>query len=222
MSEPKPWSQAEAFFDTVSEWYDTSASPVDPAPFLARSAVEIRRYLDLGAGTGQTIDNVLAYVQPESILAVDVSAKMLDVLKAKHPGVETIQRDIAAYAREDNGSFDLITAVGVLEFVSNFDLRLVISGAAKALNPRGLFAFTYEPIVASVGWQRKKIETSLDWVGSPLTWYRRNPELVRSALKQHGLTILHEIRVPEAYRNSQDLPVAYEFVVTARGGIDTT
>ncbi|MGA8534277.1 MAG: class I SAM-dependent methyltransferase [Candidatus Tumulicola sp.] len=219
MSAPKPGSQAEAFFNTVAEWCDSAERPIDIAPFLTGSGVEIRRYLDLGAGTGQTIENVLARVRRESILAVDVSSKMLDLLRAKHPAVETTQRDIVEYVREDGSSFDLITAIGVPEFVSNFDLGLVISGAAKALNPGGPFAFTYEPIVASVRTQRKRVETSLGWVGSPLTWYRRNPGPVRLALKRFGFKILFEIHVPQAYKNEDKLPVAWEFVVAARSAV---
>jgi predicted TPR repeat methyltransferase len=221
LSEPKPGSEAETFFDTIAEWYDTAERAIDIAPFLTGCAIEIRRYLDLGAGTGSTIENALECVAPESIVAVDVSAKMLELLRSKRPGVETIRCDIVTYLHEAGRPFDLITSIGVLELISDADFELVTSGTAKALRPGGLFVLTYEPIVATVRTQQKSVDKALDWEGVPLTSYRRDAEWVRSALTRHGFRIRSETRFPQAYQNRHNLPVTWELVVAERRGRET-
>ena len=109
--------------------------------FYASQESAICRVLDVGAGTGKTIDCILSVARPETLVAVDVSAPMLHELGKKYPQVEIVHGDVFAYIATDPKPFDLITAFSVLELLCDFEPA--IDAISRKLNPGGLFIFTY-------------------------------------------------------------------------------
>jgi ubiquinone/menaquinone biosynthesis C-methylase UbiE len=89
-SRPDYLVHIEQGFDQLAPAYDDLiASKGWPANSLLREGLDQlgcqpRSVLDLGAGTGATIDAILACTQPELIVAVDVSGSMLEQLKKRH------------------------------------------------------------------------------------------------------------------------------------------
>ncbi len=71
--------------------------------------------LDLGCGTGQTLEVLLDESNPTRAVGVDFSVSMCYMTKKKLPTVEVINNDIESFCNESSEHFDVITAVGVLE-----------------------------------------------------------------------------------------------------------
>ncbi len=208
--------------DAIADMYDRATEAEDWSSVNNKAAQALRRHttgtqqptvLDLGAGTGKTIDAVLASVEPSRIVAVDASAKMLDHLRRKHPfsAIETVQAKIEDYVATSTETFDIITAIGSFEFVEN--LPQVLGRLAIRLRPNGLLAATYisrEPTIASESEKTFQV-TSL---GQAFTeYYWRENEIVRS-LTTNGLTVRHEPPFPAYQRGTE--AVAYVFVAATR------
>jgi predicted TPR repeat methyltransferase len=195
--------QSQRFYDLVAPEYDDivgEASYADELePILAPHATKIHRVLDVGAGTGKSIEGILECVRPDSIVAVDISASMLDELKEKYPNVEAVHGDVLDYIQSDPKPFDLITAFSVFELL--WDLETVIASLASKLNPGGVFAFTYEPMLAGHPTQGAP-ETTYQVEGHPdltYTMYRQVSKRVRAWLRQNDLRILGKHKIPNAY-----------------------
>lgn len=205
--------QSQRFYDLVAPQYDhitrRDSYAHDLAPFLASHASAIRRVLDVGAGTGKTIESLFGVVRPERVVAVDVSAPMLHELAKKYPQVEIVHGDILAYIATEPKPFDLITAFSVLELLCDFEP--VIDALAHKLNPGGLFIFTYEPILPQRPTQASAETTYWSLPDAPYTMFRRHPESVIAMLEHNGLRTLRHEPIPRAYRRD-DGSVELRFV----------
>jgi SAM-dependent methyltransferase len=102
-----------------------------------------RRILDLGTGTGTGAFALARRFEDADVIAVDVSAFMLDHLRAKAPGlgltgrIQTIQADLDA-GWPATGPVDLVWASNSLHHVKDPDQ--VLAGVFAALRPGGLLA----------------------------------------------------------------------------------
>lgn len=195
-------AQSRAFYDAVATDYDEivgfSSYVGELEPFLRQPATKISRVLDVGAGTGHSIEGILVWTRPVSVVAVDVSAPMLAQLQTKFPQVETVHGDILDYLATAPEPFDLITAFSVFELLSDFND--VIAAVARALTPGGILAFTYEPLRKKHAAQNAaESRYSDEDVGVDYTIYRRRPKDVRAMLERCGLTIVAEYKLPDAY-----------------------
>jgi predicted TPR repeat methyltransferase len=195
--------QSQRFYDAVAPDYDDivgeSSYADELEPILSSYATKIHRVLDVGAGTGKSIEGILECVRPDSIVAVDISGGMLDELKDKYPNVEVVHGDVLDYVETDPKPFDLITAFSVFELL--WDLKTVLAALAHKLNPGGVFAFTYEPLLPDHPTQDSP-ETTYHVEGHPsltYTMYRRRPERMRKWLRDNGLRIIEKHKVKNAY-----------------------
>ena len=75
--------------------------------------------LDLGCGTGRLTGNLLE--RGASVIGVDVSREMLNILKKKFPQVETVLADVENLPFEDN-RFDLVMANFLIVHLKDLDL----------------------------------------------------------------------------------------------------
>ena len=202
MRDSKASYQSQLFYDLVAPRYDEIVGEDSYAdelhPFIAPRASEICRVLDIGAGTGKTIAGILAWAEPETVVAVDVSARMLRELRKKYPNVEIYHGDVLEYLAGDPKPFDLITAFSVFEFLR--DLDPVIAALARNLSAGGLFVFIYEPIIAHDPIQ--SLPETIDWAlpNAPRTIYRRHPEQILTVLQRNGLRVLEDRALPNAGR----------------------
>lgn len=143
--------RVEQYYDRLSSNYDQATksalswqAPSAGLSLLSGLISPNSVVLDIGAGTGQTVE--LFANMGCAITAVDVSSLMLQKLKQKFPSVECINADIEDGLSEIEGrSFDLVVAIGVLEFVS--DLGSVLKNVRKVLAAEGLFCFSTEELI---------------------------------------------------------------------------
>ncbi len=107
-------------------------------------------------------------------------------------------------------SFDLITSIGGLEFVS--DLPAVLGDLRSLVRPLGHLIFTYEPVIE--GWepQAAREESNLGSSGLTLTTLRWEPTEVDGVFRDWR-QVSH--RLVMSYVR-QDLPTIYALVHVAR------
>ena len=102
---------------------------------LVADRVEVRTALDLGAGTGQTLEVVHAAFPQARLWASDLSAAMLQRAARKVPDAQFEVADLSSYVAGLTECFDLVTAVGCLELVD--DLMSVLPKLMQHVNPGG-------------------------------------------------------------------------------------
>src|SRR4051812_19157915 len=109
------------YFDAQADSYDdyTGAGAWTPNQYLAgvlatlaADQVEVRTALDLGAGTGQTLEVVRAAFPQAELWASDLSVAMLRRAALRVPDARFEATDIASHVARLSQSFDLVTAVG--------------------------------------------------------------------------------------------------------------
>jgi predicted TPR repeat methyltransferase len=96
--------------------------------------------LDAGCGTGLCAPHLKPYAA--RLAGVDLSPAMIRKARARELYDELVEGEIGAFLARHKGGFDVIVAADV--FVYFGALREVFAGAAAALRPNGLFAFTVE------------------------------------------------------------------------------
>ena len=124
-------------YDEWSSQYDTNINRTRDLEATALrkvlsnlSSIDI---LEIGCGTGKNTAWLVTIAN--TILAVDLSAEMLEKAKSKLPHINFIQADINKPWDFTNEQFDLVSLSLVLEHIQ--DLGVVFSEAAKHLRPGG-------------------------------------------------------------------------------------
>jgi cyclopropane fatty-acyl-phospholipid synthase-like methyltransferase len=194
----------------AAEWPERGAKLVHKI-FEITAPENINTALDLGSGTGHTIDAILEKSHPSRLVAVDASSAMLKNLKQRHSSqqIETIHSTIEEFTANCNTKFDVITAISCLEFVEN--LPSVIRRATELLNQGGVFAATYIPRVEN-GERSKMLESP--YVGKPLLEHYWLPSEIEQSLTSQGLKIEHKESLV-AYQRDEDT-IHYEFIIAAK------
>lgn len=211
--------QSRAFYDIVADDYDDivgeNSYVRELETLLAKRSGAIRRFLDVGAGTGHTVESVLVWVRPESVVAVDISAPMLAQLHAKFPHVEIVHADVLEYLERDPEPFDLITAFSVFELLEDFES--VATTLAGNLRPNGILAFTYEPLLADHPAQARAETTYRDNLyEAEFTIFRRAPSEVVDWLQRAGLHLIAQRLLPREYERYDEGFVQLQFVAAQR------
>lgn len=123
----------------------------------------VSRIVDLGCGPGNSTE-VLAERWPSAeITGVDNSPEMIDAAGRAHPEYRWRLLDIAEWAREDNGQFDLVFSNAALQWVPDHELiyprlwmRVAPAGALAIQLPGNFDAPPHRAmreIAASVHWR---------------------------------------------------------------------
>lgn len=137
---PATATSAPSSFDDMATTWDADHSPADgEATHVQQLLAEFRstfppHVLDLGAGTGRTLD--LNVVSPDRYAAVDSSRSMLNVLVRKYPKVAAVYpadvRDLLAGGTFTPGQFDWVVLDSTVE-LTNDQLRDTASLARHAV-----------------------------------------------------------------------------------------
>ncbi|MCU0652801.1 MAG: class I SAM-dependent methyltransferase [Candidatus Pacebacteria bacterium] len=190
-----------------------------PAKLEKHIAPHIKKYmevLDIGCGTGQT--SKIFAERGANVTGVDISEEMLKIAAAKLGYKKLVQRDItqglAPVFPEER--FDIIIAVGVLEFIE--DLGASLANARHLLKPGGLLASTYEIYDPGNGCGTKKtalLGDGLENMPELLKFmvYRRTPEEVEETLKNESLAIVEREKFTAYFKTAQKIPVPYELML---------
>jgi len=145
---------------------------------LARSVLPLlevyrpARVLDLGCGTG-LLGAALAPAKA-TLTGIDLSAEMLARATAGGHYAQLTKSDLVEYLRATGAaSFDAVLATDVFVYLG--ELEPVFEGAARALVPGGVFAFSVEAL--EIG----------DFALRPNGRYAHSPSYLRAIAARHGL-----------------------------------
>ena len=208
-------ARARAYFEEFADRYDQEAEDAGWSPnrYLADSLSDVgpvADILDLACGTGDTLAELARAVPGAALTGVDIAPAMVERSAARVPSARCVRADLSAFVETCDERFDVVTAIGGLEFTP--DLPRVLSGLGHLVRPGGHMVLTYEPVL--VGWdpQSTRVETNLGSNGLELTTFRWEPGEVAAALS--GWTTV-ESRLMAAYRRD-DVPTFYGWVHVRR------
>ena len=215
--------QTEAFrryFDAQAASYDdyTGDGTWTPNQYLAgvlhtltADRVEVRTALDLGAGTGQTLEVVRAAYPQARLWASDLSAAMLQRAANRVPDAHFQVADISSHVAGLTESFDLVTAVGCLEMVG--DLMTVLPQLMHHVNPGGHLVLTTQALIDGLGAEHARTALSGADGDDPRWCYSWSSAQLLRALPGGQLRSSHLFT---AYHRAGK-PVLYELLLIRKG-----
>lgn len=206
------------YFDAQADSYDeyTSDGAWTPNQYLAyaldtlvASGIELDTALDVGTGTGQTLEVVRTAFPRARLWASDVSPAMLRHAAARVPEAQFEVADLSSYLAGSTDSFDLITAIGCLELVP--DLMTVLPQLMQHVHPGGHLALTFEPLVDGLGAEHS-FGASSNAEADGRRWYHWSTARLLEALPTGQLRSSHLFN---AYQRGGQ-PVLYELLLIRR------
>ena len=208
-------ARARAYFEEFAHRYDEEARDAGWSPnrHLAASLAgvgPVAGVLDLACGTGATLAELERAFPGAVLTGVDVAPAMVERSAARVPAARCVRTDLCAFVEGCDERFDVVTAIGGLEFTP--DLPRVLSGLGHLVRPGGHVVLTYEPVLEGWAPQSARVETNLGSNGLELTTFRWEPGEVAAALG--GWTTV-ESRLLAAYRRD-DVPAFYGWVHVRR------
>jgi ubiquinone/menaquinone biosynthesis C-methylase UbiE len=151
-------------FDRAADYYDRTRPFPEPAASLGVAAIlkaagPGARMLEVGAGTGRVSIPLLE--SGADLFGLDLSNKMLALLRSKHPSAGLVQAD-ATHIPFPSSQFDALLTVHVMHLVSGWkgalqEFRRVLRPGGTYLNVR-----TYETGAQAV--RRRSREFWSSWV----------------------------------------------------------
>lgn len=210
-----PTNSAGQYYNDLAPRYDVlTANGAWTPNRLLREALELiacdkPSLLDLGTGTGQSLEALPPSLSPHRTVAVDMSSSMCAIVRRKFPDATVVSEDLEAFLAHNTERFDIITAIGVFEFVPS--LPLLLADITRHLRPRGRLLFTYEPIIDGLGVQSERgSETKSSGPSQAiLKTYRWRQQEVESVVAASLRTEARTLSV--AYRRGGE-PVIYELI----------
>lgn len=106
-----------------------------------------RRVLEIGCGDGVLFD-ALGFAEAERYVGVDFSARMLDSMRDRHPGVDL--REASGHTFEIDERFDLIFSAATVQYFDRKMLAEHLTRAERMLAPGGRI------VCASTPWRRMR------------------------------------------------------------------
>jgi SAM-dependent methyltransferase len=143
-----PSDRTAVEYDCLAPFYDRFTAGYEYDPWISAieryailNGLEGSRALDLACGTGKSTEPLLA--RGYSVLACDVSTEMVREARAKFP--EQADSFFIADMRDlpSLGEFDFVLCLddAINYLLSDSELEATFAGVARALAPRGVFAF---------------------------------------------------------------------------------
>lgn len=215
--------QAQKYFNIIAPLYDnaTMAKNVwNPPSFIYQNIKKFisdnSTILDIGVGTGQSIDTIYNSKQFKRLYGVDISQKMIFECQKKYPKMITqqISGTLDILNLEDK-KFDLVICSGLIEFID--DIELFFETVSTILNKKGYFVFTYEPIIEFHLYQQYKSSLTVPQKDSSLFienfyTYRYHPLEIKDYLYKYKLTIISDLEFI-AYTKGNE-KIIYHLLVT--------
>ncbi|MCL2516181.1 MAG: methyltransferase domain-containing protein [Microbacteriaceae bacterium] len=136
-------------FGQAAEAYEASRPgyPLEAVDWLVPASA--RRVLDIGAGTGKFTR--LLRREDRAVLAVDPSGEMLDVLRARAAGIETLIGTAEQLPLPDE-SVDAVTVAQAWHWV---DVERAVPEVARVLKPGGTLGLVWNSRDERVAWVRE-------------------------------------------------------------------
>jgi predicted TPR repeat methyltransferase len=155
--------------------------------------------LDLGCGTG--LCGPLLRPLCDRLDGLDLSRRMVERAAATGAYDEVTQGDLVQYLQQTARRYELLIAADVFVYVGA--LETVFEGAARILQPGGMFCFTVETAPGAA-----------DLVLQPSLRYAHSAASIRKLAQDHGFDI--SATQPQTIRDDQGTPIPGLFAWLAR------
>ena len=210
------------YFNILAPQYnrisDEQGWPEQSAALLGKVAIykevdSINSYLDLGSGSGHTIDAVQKFSDPGRIVAVEGSKEMLALLKSRHAGphLNIVQARIEEFIPQVKDKFDLVTAMSTLEFIK--DLPPIMRQICGLLASQGILAATYIPVPES-GKTHHTVDSTFGAQEERITEFYCDPVTIKENLELGEVSIIHEESI-DAYKRESET-ISYTFIIAQK------
>jgi SAM-dependent methyltransferase len=149
----------QVYFDELAELFERFSADTDPTyrTWVERAVPDRgQRAVDLGCGTGRFVDLIAARYQ--SVLAVDIAEREVDMARSKYPrpNIDYQVRSLLDVSTDQDGQFDLVFSVNTIHHLQ--DNERVLPQMKSLVMPGG-----YAVIVDIVNPVGPDEWTSLDW-----------------------------------------------------------
>lgn len=196
----------EEYFDSIADRWDDIERP-DISDRLRRvmdaSALEPgMRVLDVGTGTGVLLPLLRAGIGPEGVIvAMDVSARMLDQARAKHPEARAEFLKVGLeHAGLPDASFDRVFCNAVFPHFP--DERLALDALRRLTRPGGLLVISHPIGRAAVNAIHHGADGPIKHDVVP------SPDAMRAMLEAAGFTEIVVTDEPEFHMVTARAPAA--------------
>jgi len=133
--------EAKAGYDIYAEFYDKKLAYLDSFEQFKLLPlfhdIKDKKILDVGCGTGRL--SVRLDKMGAQITALDISPKILNILKIKNPKIKTVIADAEKLPFADN-SFDIVVSAFLIVHLQN--PKIFFAEAYRVLKPEGKFILT--------------------------------------------------------------------------------
>jgi len=216
--------KVEDYYNFLSQHYDGATkgkfewSPPKEAENLVISKVNKHSsVLDVGIGTGQSVEYLASLGC--KVCGLDISEKMIEVTRSKFPQFDLFKADLNGDLPMLSGkTFDLVLAIGVLEFVNTFSS--VVERLLLLLKEKGYFCFTFEELVVGHELQSERQSHSgtgkIEGVSLEFFHHRHLKSEIDSLLFQNGFNIIEEKRFQAYLKTAAMIPVYYWIVLAQK------
>jgi tetratricopeptide (TPR) repeat protein len=157
-----------------------------------------RSALDLGCGTG--LCGPLLRGQVNRLEGVDLSGQMLGKARALGVYDALVQADVAEHLQATDQRHDLLLSCDVFIYVGA--LEAVFAGAARVLEPGGVFCFSVETT-----------DDAHDYRLMPSQRYAHSERYLRSLAASQGLTVVKTLAQPIRQDQQQGIDGLYVYLV---------
>lgn len=147
-------NSAAEYFNKIASIYDQATSGENawtPPSVVSRKLDSILtpektfKLIDIGVGTGQSIQASSQKENCELIVGVDVSAKSLEICAKNYPKAKLYNGDLLKLNLNEYVPFDVIISSGAFEFIE--DLKSVFQRCRELIVKNGVFLFTFELLI---------------------------------------------------------------------------
>ncbi len=189
--------KSEEYFNLIASVYDQATevegswNPPDVIyEHIKHITTSNAMILDIGIGTGRSIDKIYKSGAYKEIHGVDVSGKMLNICKNKYPKVKLSKISSVSDIADMVAHFDVIVCSGTVEFIE--DINMLLQKVSILLKKEGVFIFTYEPLIQFHQTQKHKKSLTIPDKSSSLYiddfyTYRYAPHEITTLLEQNNL-----------------------------------
>jgi ubiquinone/menaquinone biosynthesis C-methylase UbiE len=156
-------NSAGKYFNKIASIYDQATSGKNawtPPSVVSEKLNSILdpqkpfRLVDIGIGTGQSIDAFYKKENCELIVGLDVSDKSLEICSKNYPKAKLFNGDLLELNFDQFIPFDAVISSGAFEFID--DLKPVFHKCRKVISKNGVFLFTFELLVPEHPIQKNK------------------------------------------------------------------
>ncbi len=202
------WSSGSAYESYVGRW----SRLVAPVFVDWLGVPSVRRWLDVGCGTGALTDAILARCAPRSVVGVDPSEAFVAHARATIVDARaTFAVGTAAMTDLNDGEVDVVVSGLVLNFVP--DLGAAVAEARRVVNPGGVVAGYVWDYAGGMQLLRRfwDAAVALDPAAQPLDegvrFASAAPEPLAAAFTAAGLEAVdvRPIEVPTVFADFDDL-----------------